>query len=58
MAIIQVDTAALGRAGGKARAANMTKRERSEAASAAATARWAKVRAGKKKAGKKAGVKA
>jgi hypothetical protein len=42
-----VDNAAadLGRRGGKARAARMTKEERSEAARQAVTARWDRVRA-------------
>jgi hypothetical protein len=42
-----VDNAAadLGRRGGKARAAGMTKEERSEAARQAVTARWDRVRA-------------
>ena len=43
----------MGRKGGKARAAGMTKEERSEAARAAVTARWAKVKKAAKKAAKK-----
>jgi len=43
----------MGRKGGKARAAGMTKEERSEAARAAVTARWARA----KKAAKKTGGK-
>lgn len=49
-----VDTAAIGRKGGKARAKNMTAAERSEAMSKASKARWAKA---KKTATKKAGAK-
>jgi len=49
-----IDTAVIGKKGGEARAANMTPEERSEAARAAVTARWAK---GKAKAAKKSGVK-
>ena len=40
-----VDVAAIGKLGGKARAAKMTKAERSESARAAVKARWAKARA-------------
>ena len=46
-----VDTAEIGRKGGKARAAGMTKAERSESARNAVNARWAK--AGKKPAAAK-----
>ena len=49
-----VDTAEIGKKGGHARAANMTAKERSDAASAAASARWAKE---KKKPAKKAAKK-
>lgn len=40
MTIIKVDTAKIGRQGGNARAANLTAKERSASASAAAKARW------------------
>lgn len=43
-----VDTAAIGKKGGKARAKNMTAKERSESASKAAKARWATKKAVKK----------
>ncbi len=49
-----IDTAAIGKKGGKARAKNMTPAERSASASAASKARWAKA---KKSTGKKAGAK-
>jgi hypothetical protein len=39
-----VDTAELGRKGGKARAKKMTKQERSESARKAVLARWAKAK--------------
>lgn len=58
---ILIDMAARGRNGGKARAANMSDMERSEAARKAVNSRWAKKRAadaaakrrGRKSAGKK-----
>lgn len=52
-----VDTAAIGKKGGKARAKNMTAEERSAAASQASKARWAQAKAKKKTAPKKAGAK-
>jgi hypothetical protein len=47
-----VDTAEIGRKGGKARAKNLTPEQRSDSASKAAKARWGKRKggAGKKKA--------
>jgi hypothetical protein len=53
---VVVDVTELGRAGGRARAANMTAEERSAAARAAVQARWAKVK--KEKRGGKKGAKA
>jgi topoisomerase IA-like protein len=50
---VLVDVTAAGRKGGKARAAGMTKEERSEAARAAVTARWAKAKKATKKAAPK-----
>lgn len=46
---VLVDVVALGAKGGKARAKNMTKKERSEAARAAVQARWAKKKTEEKK---------
>jgi general stress protein YciG len=43
----KVDVAEIGQKGGKARAAAMTKAERSEAARKAVNARWDKARGGK-----------
>jgi hypothetical protein len=41
MTIIRVDTAAIGKLGGEARARNLSDEERSESARKAAQARWA-----------------
>jgi general stress protein YciG len=46
---VVVDVTELGRAGGKATAANRTPEERSEAARKAVQARWAKTKGAKKK---------
>jgi hypothetical protein len=43
-----IDTAAIGKKGGKARAKNMTPEERSESARKASQARWAKKKPAKK----------
>jgi hypothetical protein len=45
---VLVDVAEIGRQGGKARARNMTKAERSESARNAVNARWAKAKRTKK----------